>query len=160
MITKNQLNQLFTYSDGQLFYKNPTSIKFKTGDLAGYLSSGKYWKIGINRKAYRLHRIIFMMHYGYLPPMIDHIDGNKLNNCIENLRETNKSTNQLNMKLKTDNKSGFKNVHWNKQRNQWAVHVRIDGKQKYLGLFKDLELADLVAQEARNKYHKEFARHL
>ena len=160
MITKDQLNQLFTYNNGKLLYKKPPSKKFKTGDLAGYLSCGKYWKIGITKKVYRLHRVIFMMHHGYLPEIVDHIDGNTLNNKIENLRAANQSKNQLNMSLKVDNKSGYKNVHWNKQRNKWAVHVRIDGKQKYLGLFANLELADLVAQEARDKYHKEFARHI
>ena len=60
------------------------------------------------------------------------------------------------MKLKIDNKSGSKNVHWNKQRNKWTVMIRVDKKQKYIGLFEDLELAELVATEARDKYHKEF----
>ena len=159
-MTKDQLNQLFTYKNGQLFYKKPTSFRFKNGDLAGYLSPKKYWKIGINGKVYRLHRIIFLMHHGFLPEIVDHADGNTLNNCIENLRPANSSKNQLNMKLKIDNKSGSKNVHWNKQRNKWTVMIRVDKKQKYIGLFEDLELAELVATEARDKYHKEFARHI
>ena len=111
-----------------------------------------------NNKNYLNHRIIFVMFNGYLPEFLDHIDGNSLNNKIENLREATQQQNCINRKHHSNSKSPYKNVYWNKAAKKWQVYCRIDGHLKYFGIFEDLELADLVAQEARAKYHGEFAR--
>jgi hypothetical protein len=91
--------------------------------------------------------------------MVDHIDGNPSNNRIENLRGATNAQNLQNAKIHQNNTSGIKNVHFDKQKNRWNVQLRIDKKIKHFGLYKDLELAELVATEARNKYHGDFARH-
>jgi hypothetical protein len=151
-ITKEILNQKFEYVDGNLFNR-------KNGKKYGTLRPNGYMQFCIKRKTYLMHRIIFMMHYGYLPKCLDHIDGNPLNNRIENLREATQSENNCNQKLRVTNKSGLKNIHWASDKRKWIAKITINKKTKFLGAYKDLELAELVAEEARHKYHKEFANH-
>ena len=118
-----------------------------------------YYRVGIQKKAYKLHRVIFLWHHGYVPSEVDHIDGNKANNHIENLRSADTKVNKYNAGRRINNKSGCKNVSWDKNNRKWVVRLRINLTKRYFGSFNDLELADLVATEARNKYHKEFANH-
>lgn len=152
--TKEQLHQLFEYKDGELYWKKRNQNK------AGSLRNDGRKHITINYKIYKLHRIIFLWHHGYLPKEIDHIDGNPLNNRIENLREATRYQNLMNKKKTKQNTSGCKNVSWNKSAKKWLVSMQVNGKRKYLGIYDDLELADLVATEARDKFHGNFANHL
>jgi hypothetical protein len=158
-MTKDQLNQLFTYKNGELFWNLPRK-RVKAGSKAGSVLSNGYESICLNQKRYYTHRLIFMMFNGYLPKEIDHVDGNSLNNCIDNLREANRATNMQNIKLSKFNKSGYKNVYWHSATQKWKVQFNVNKKRMFFGSFDDLELADLVAQEARDKYHREFARHI
>ena len=89
---------------------------------------------------------------------IDHIDGNKSNNKIENLRAVKRSQNQWNAKIRKDSTSGVKGVLWHKRDCKWAASIRFHNKSKSLGCYDDLELAELVVQEARILYHGEYAR--
>lgn len=158
-ITKEILNFLFNYKNGELYWNFSLSCKSPKGNIAGSIKGDGYRRIGLNKKPYLAHRLIFMMHHGYLPKVVDHIDGNRQNNCIENLREATQSQNSHNQKLSIKNTSGYKNVRWNARKRKWFVNIRLNYKDIHIGYFKDIELADLVAQEARDKYHKEFARH-
>ena len=159
MITKDYLQIIFDYRDGNLYYKEKVG-KMTIGKKAGGYNKCGYYNIDINRVKYRLHRMIFLWHHGFLAPEIDHINGIKTDNRIENLRASTKGQNLRNSKIRKNNSSGYKNVYFDKKENKYIVELRTDGKCKRIGRFKDLELADLVAQEARNKYHKEFARHI
>ena len=98
------------------------------------------------------------MEYGYLPNDIDHIDRNPSNNNIENLRPATRTQNQYNSTRKRT-KNNLKNVYWVPRLNKWVVRLNINGKPRHIGVFNDLDFADFVAQEARAKYHKEFACH-
>ena len=98
-----------------------------------------------------------MMQHGYVPRIIDHVDGNPLNNKIENLRPATISQNSMNAKIYCTNKSGVKNVNWNKNSKKWEVKLQVNGKRQNFGAFADLELATAVAKAIRNKYYKEFA---
>jgi hypothetical protein len=146
------LHDLFEYVDGDLIRKsNNKSMK-------GATASG-YFRANIKGKNYLVHRLIFLMHHGYLPLAIDHINGNKSDNRIDNLRAASWSENCQNKKIRTDNSIGYKGIHWNKSAQKWSVQVGFKGKRKYFGLYADLELADLVATMAREKYHGKFACH-
>ena len=158
MITKDLLHKLFDYKDGNLIWINPTSRKAKSGNIAGNINK-KVRSIGIYNKNYAAHRLIFMYHYWFMPKIIDHIDGNPYNNNIENLREVNNTQNSQNSKLSKSNKLGYKNVSFKKDINKFRVRLVINGKETNFGNFADIELADLVAQEARDKYFGKFARH-
>lgn len=160
MITQNLLQELFDYSNGSL-------VRKKTGKavVCSPTKGQRYLRISINGKPTSLHRMIFLHQNGYLPECIDHIDGNKENNNINNLREVTQQQNCLNSKHRVASKSPYKNVylqaptknaHWNRN---WVVTLMVNKKRKYLGSFKDLELANLIATEARDLYHGQFARH-
>lgn len=159
MITKDFLLEHFKYENGELYWRLYDGFGSVYYLKAGHLRKNKYTTISINKKKYALHRLIFMMHHGYLPEKVDHIDCNPLNNKIENLRAATSSENQYNRRLNKNNTSGYKSVYWHKRESKWRVQMKINNKLKYFGSYKDLDLAILVAQEARNKYHKEFARH-
>jgi hypothetical protein len=158
MITKKKLHELFEYKDGDLYWKVSRTNSIKVGQKVG-TKCDNYLKVSINKVPYRLHRLIFLMHHGYMPEYVDHIDGNTFNNRIENLRQCTMQENNRNQKLKPNNTSGYKNVTWSKSAKKWQVGFMINNNYKHIGTFADLELADLVAQEARNKYFGQFARH-
>jgi len=118
----------------------------------------KYHKIHfcIKSKGYFLsvHRLFFYWHHGYLPKQIDHIDRNKLNNNISNLRQLNNSQNQHNRdKLKKRKgkrtSSKYKNVIWDKKSNKWRSRVRLNYKLNSLGFFDDED----EAGEAVNQFY-------
>ena len=157
IITQEYLQTIFEYKDGELFWKFALSYRIKLGDKAGSLSSTGYKVTFINKKSYKNHRLIFLYHYGYLPKILDHIDGNPLNNKIENLREATHIQNCQNRSKQKNNSSGYKNIAWIKKEKKWKVKINSNNKSYYLGMFSDLELAILVATMAREKYHKEFA---
>jgi hypothetical protein len=144
--------ELFEYRNGDLYRKHG-----QFAGKAGTLHHTGYTQVKVGKKNYRAHRIIFAMHHGYFPDYVDHIDGNRLNNRIENLREATNQQNQYNVGLISRNKSGAKNVVWD--RNRWKVYMRINKKMTHIGAFEDFELAELVATEARNKFHGEFVKH-
>lgn len=153
MITQSDVQAILGYKDGNLYWKN-TDRK-----ISCYQDARGYMRIGIDGKRYLQHRIIYLLFHGHLPPVVDHIDGNPTNNRIENLRAATNAENLQNMKLSPSNTSGGKNVSWDRKAKKWLVMLKVNGAKKYLGLFKDFELADLVASEARNKFHGQFARH-
>ena len=158
-ISQTDVANLFEYKDGNLVWKMDRARgKIKAGDVAGGITSKGYWRVMINYKEYPLHRIIFFLHHGYLPQVVDHINGNPLDNRIENLREATGQTNQYNRKCGVNNTSGCKNVSWNKKKNVWQVHLRHNKKVKSWYV-KDFELAELIAHEARALYHGSFANH-
>lgn len=146
------VNRSFQYKDGFLYWK-------KTGIIAGTKHHDGYIQIGFQKKLYGAHRLIFLLSHGWMPKVIDHIDGCRSNNKIQNLRQASWSENLQNMKLRSTNKSSCKNVSWSKTKKKWCVQLSIKGTQTNLGRYDDIELADLVATEARNKYHGAFARH-
>lgn len=158
-ITQELVKELFEYRDGDLYWKIRASQRVRAGDKAGKVEKRGYRAVSIKRKYYKVHRIIFLMFHGYLPLLVDHIDGNKLNNDINNLRPATHAQNCQNAKISKTNTSGYKGVTWDKENKKWMVQIHANGKNKKIGRFDDLELAGLVAAEARNKYHKEFANH-
>ena len=155
--TKQDIEELFVYLDGDLYWKNFPDNSKRPFVKAGTNHSSGYRVIKIYGKRYRAHRIIFMMHYGYMPKYIDHIDGDRLNNKIENLRECNHNENMHNRKISSNNTSGIKGIIWHKKRKKWWPQIMVNCKRIKLGMYDDLELAELVITEARDLYHKRFA---
>mgnify|MGYP001057001587 CR=1 FL=1 len=95
------------------------------------------------KKIFLVHRLVGL-HFIPNPenkPQIDHKDGNKINNCICNLRWSTRSENQLNIPLQKNNTSGHKHISWNKRKGKWRFRIQIDEKLKQLGSFDHIELA-------------------
>lgn len=158
-LTKELVNELFTYENGALFWKICPAKNVPAGAKAGYVQGNKYLGVTIFRKMYPLHRVIFLYHSGYLPKIVDHIDGDILNNKIENLRAATVATNGANRRIGYNNTSGVKNVSWRKATKKWDVRVQKASVRYYVGSYKTLEEAAHAAAQARLTLHQEFVRH-
>ena len=134
-ITQNELKEIFEYKDGRIFWKVKKAQCLNIGDEAGYLDKG-YLTTGIDGKVHRNHRLIFLMHHGYLPKEVDHKDCNTLNNRIENLRPSNRSQNCCNKGIGSKNTSGVKGVSWTKTNNKWRAKLKLNGKTFHLGYYE------------------------
>jgi hypothetical protein len=158
MITKELADQYFTHSDGKLYWKKVAhpSKQYLVGQEAGSIHKTGYRHITWRGKVHKAHRLIFMLHHGYLPKEIDHINGDRSDNRIDNLRAVTRSENQCNRGVLANNTSGYPGVSWHKKSNAWLVRVMKDGKTRLQMYFKDLELAALVASEARDLYHGDY----
>ena len=161
-LTVDLLNELFTYDKdtGDLIWKESRANgKVKKGDIAGSVDSKGYIILDINYKKCRAHRLVFLMHKGYLPKTIDHINGNPSDNRIENLRAATTSQNLYNKKLGSNNTSGFKGVSWISHKKKWRGSVYLEGKYIHLGYHNTPEEADKVVRAAREELHGDFANH-
>lgn len=156
-VTQSFLNEAFEYKDGVLIRKFPQGNR-KAGSIAGCRQKIGYCILMINKKFFYVHRLIYLMHHGYMPKFVDHIDGNKSNNRIENLRECNHSENLSNRLKQKNNQSGHKNVHWRASHKKWHVSICKNKKSYSFGYFKNLEDAINVANKARLNLHQEFAK--
>lgn len=157
-LTQELVRNLFTYKDGFLYWKVYRTNSVKIGDKAGTLNNIGYYRIKINNKIYLSHRLIFLYHHGYLPKYIDHIDSNKLNNNISNLREVTCSQNGMNRKSNKNSSSKYKGVCWHKQTQKWCTHIAINGKDKHIGYFISETEAALAYNDAAIKYFDEYAK--
>lgn len=156
-LTQEYLQSIFDYKDGELYWKENRYRNKTKGKKAGSLDTKGYRFVTIQSKAHRVHRVIFLMHYGYLPDFIDHINGNRLDNKIENLRPCSMAENARNCKKPKHNTSGYKGIRWRKDRSKWQVFFKVNKKYMSFGCYFDLEVAKFVAETMRYKYHKEFA---
>jgi len=155
MITQVELKNLFDYVDGQLVAK--TNSKFrKIGVIVGSLNSNGYLVASVKSKIYRIHRLVFLWHYGFMPKQIDHMNGVRSDNRIENLRQATSAQNNQNRKPMGS--SGIKGVVWHKKSSKWVASVCINKKSVHIGSFANKEDAAQAATKARKELHGEFAR--
>jgi hypothetical protein len=148
----------FEYKDGQLIRTVDCKRKNK-GQIAGSPDAKGYLKVTHKGKGYCVHRIVYLLQHGNCPDFIDHINGIKSDNRIENLREADISTNHYNCKIPVHNTSGAKGVHKLKRQTGYQARINFDGKRKYLGTFPTFELADEFVSLARDMLHGDFANH-
>lgn len=157
MITQDRLKQLFDYEDGQLIRKvsrgrGATSRRWAAGTPIGS-KSGKYIIANVDYCYYKLHRLIWLWHFGVIPEMhIDHIDGNPMNNRIENLREVTDAQNAQNQRVaRANNKLGVQGVY--RVNNRYRSVLTTDGKSKHIGYFDTPELAHKAYLDAKRQHH-------
>lgn len=146
----------FDIIDSQLFWKKGTK---KYPKKAGYTNIDGYIEVSLNfgyknNKKFLAHRIIFAIHYGYLPKLVDHIDRKPNNNSISNLRDASKRLNSINTGLSSNNKSGHKGVYFNKGAFCAFIGINKEGKKygKHLGRFKTIEEAIEARVNAEKQY--------
>jgi hypothetical protein len=147
-ITQKLLKEMFFYKEGKLFNKTKRAKKTIIGSEAGALQSTGYRVIRINRKLYKAHRLIYIFHHGEIPDglYIDHIDRQRLNNSIENLRLVTRQENGFNRSVK-----GY---CFNKARNKFHAQINLNGKKIYLGLFETAKEARAAYLKAKKELHK------
>lgn len=119
----------------------------------GYRSGAIFYK------KYFAHRVIWAIVYGEWPEHdIDHLNGDRSDNRLENLRAVTRSENLRNQKMNTRNTSGATGVYWFGERNKWIAQIKIDGKMKHLGTFDDFDSA-VMARKSANPEHGYSSRH-
>jgi hypothetical protein len=151
----DKLKQVLFYDTetGNFTWTDKASYKCFVGKKAGSFSSG-YVAIRYKRKLYKAHRLAWAFVYGTMPDCaIDHIDGNKSNNQIANLRLATDGINSQNIKSAfITNKSGYLGV--SPAEKKWKATIRVSGKYKYLGVFETPELAHAAYVNAKRQFHK------
>jgi len=153
-ITKDKLEYMFSYNKetGELI-RNFSDKGIKAGIVAGTINNCGYRVIFIKNKFYLAHRLIWLMFFGAMPPNeIDHINGIRHDNRIENLRSVSHSENTKNQTIRTNNKSGVTGVHLHKGTGKWRARIQVNGVFKSLGLFERLEDAKEARINAMEKY--------
>lgn len=128
-------------------------MKFGGGNYIWGLTSG-YASMQLCNGVVLMHNLICLTNPGQ---EVDHIDGNKLNNQKSNLRACTRSQNHANSRLQKNNKSGVKGVSFDSRHQKWHAHIKINGKQKNLGLFKDINDAAEAYRKAAVGAFGEFA---
>lgn len=157
-LTYERANELLRYEPetGKLYWKVNRGTRGKAGHEAGhvtFLSGIPYIQIGVDGALYSTHRVAWLLHFGKWPEGdIDHINGNGLDNRITNLRDVSRSMNLRNRRRSCNNTSGCIGVHWHKPRRKWQARVGIDGKQKHIGMFDDIEAAEAAVKKFRAKH--------
>jgi len=136
----------------------------KAGSWVGCVSERKVcgkltkrWMVRIDGKSYHASRLIYFMAHGVDPyPMeVDHEDRNSLNNNVDNLRLGDRGLQNQNQGTRITNKSGVKGVCWHKNKSKWRAYIRVEGKQKYLGLYTTLKEAAAARNAAVREYFPE-----
>lgn len=160
MITQELLKEYFEYREGHFYRKivSKHSRNFVGQQVSETIKNG-YAHIRVYGESALMHRMVFLYHNGYLPKFVDHIDCDKTNNNIENLREATTIQNSQNKPKQKNNKSGVKGVCWDKNKNRWIGRVSVNGKEVHVGTFTDFDEAVKEVKLYREKTHGEFANH-
>lgn len=150
---------------GKLFWKERPLEMFKSerswkmwntrfAGMEAFASIGRqgYFQGGLYNKTRYAHRVIWKLRHGVEPDQIDHLDGDRTNNRLHNLREVSAAENRKNQRRPERNVSGVIGVGWSDQRKKWRAQIQVDGKCKHLGLFEDLEAAAIARKEAEIQY--------
>ena len=158
-INGDLLRVLFDYDSisGIFTRKITTSNVAKKGSIAGSLNDSGYLIILVNGHKYRAHRLAWLYCFDEFPNgIIDHIDGNRTNNRLDNLREATNTENLYNSKIRSDNTTGYKGVSIDKRSNRYRAYITINKKVKSLGYYATALEASEAYVKAAKELHKEF----
>ena len=156
MLTPKRLREILHYDSttGVFTWAVRTSNCINVGEIAGALQNKSYWHIRADGGSYQAHRLAWLYIYDEWPKgEIDHIDGNRLNNRIANLRDVSNIVNQQNQRrAQRHNKTGFLGV--SPHLGKFHASIRIDGKKTHLGSFDSPELAHAAYVNAKRVHHE------
>lgn len=141
---------------GALTYSNKAKGNKRAGDKVGCLDRHGYIKVMFQGKMYYAHRMVWMMINGRLPNgLIDHINGNKVDNRIDNLRESSKSQNGANSELAL--RGGKLRGTTRLKNGKFQSQMKCEGKTYYLGTYSTREDARTAYEFASILVFKEFS---
>ncbi len=135
-----------------IWIDRPRHSHVKLGSEAGYINPEGYRSIHTQNKLYPAHRLAWYLYYGIWPKKnLDHINHNRLDNRIANLREVDASENNKNIKLDGRCKSGIYGVRF--ESNKWRANIWNKGKKVHLGMFSSFEEAVKARKQAEIEYN-------
>ena len=144
MITHSELLEACIYdsNSGSLIWKTPGKKRI-VGKKVGSVALTGYLETSINYSRQLVHRLVWLYHYGTFPKgALDHINHNRLDNRIENLREVTNSQNNYNQSKRTQKTtSRYRGVSWETRRGSWKAAINKEGTYYYIGNFKSEEIA-------------------
>ncbi len=140
---------------GVLRWLTRPSNSVQVGDVAGTPYMGGYLALKMGKRRYLAHRVAWLLAHGCWPAgVIDHIDGDKTNNALSNLRDVGSAVNAQNRRsAHKGNLSGYLGVSWRKDRCKWEASIKVDGKSQHIGFFKDAEAAHTAYLERKRRIH-------
>lgn len=159
MITYKELTEALDYDIGTgiFTWKYDRASRAMKGQVAGTLCTDGYISININYHIYRAHRLAWLYCFQEWPDnYIDHINGIRHDNRLDNLREATRIENSHNIKAHKDNKTGIKGVYYNKLNNNYRAQIRYNGKTIALGSFKTVDEAAIAYNNKAAELHGEF----
>lgn len=158
-ISISTLNEWLVYDSetGCLKWKKRKSPSANAGDIVGCKNSRGYIHFRIDKISLTCHRTAWAMYYGEWPELfIDHINGDRSDNKISNLRLASRSENNRNAAIRKDNKTGMKGVRFCLRDKKYIAHIRINGKSICLGYFDSAIQAQGAYAEKAKEIHGEF----
>lgn len=142
---------------GEFIWNTPKSNNTKKGSIAGSLDKDGYIILKINRKQYKAHRVAWAMHYGEWPDkIIDHINKDKKDNRIENLRLATDSQSRQNQKIRSDSIAQSRCVYYSVHFRKWVAYTSHLGKRKHIGYFLTKSAAENAYRKTAKQIHGEF----
>lgn len=157
MLNQNQLKSLLSYDPETGYFTWIMGRRF--GKIAGSANNQGYLVIRINKKLCKAHRLAWLYVYGAISIFdIDHINGNKIDNRIVNLRECTATQNKWNVGIRKGNKSGFKGVSWSERDDKWRAQISSRSKSKHIGYYATAELASAAYNAKAMELHGNFYR--
>lgn len=159
-LTQKQLRQLVDYdpNTGVFTWRVTLCGRAVAGSKAGGHGGQGYVMLQVCKRRYGAHRLAWLYVYGELPTQqVDHINGNRSDNRINNLRLATNSQNQGNRSINCNSQSGHKGVQWSKQKRKWKAVIQISGERKFLGLFDTVEDAGHAYRRAAKSYFGEYS---
>ena len=151
----NILDDIFEYDCGALKWKARRSSNAMAGHNAGTVRPDCYLQVSLFGKTQLVHRVIWKMHNGPIPDgmEIDHINHDRLDNRIENLRIVSRQENSVNLSKRIDNTSGIVGVSWSKRMGKWRARISVNKKEISLGFFSDINDAGRARKNAEIYYN-------
>lgn len=155
------LRDLLEYQrDGRLVWRQdgpPCGKAVRAGCVAASFDNGKgYLRIYLQRRAVYVHRVVWKMFHGDDPQVIDHINGDRGDNRIENLRRATPAQNHRHSRRNTS-KTGFKGVIKSSRGEKWDARIKVDGRQMHIGTFSTPEDAARAYDIESEKRHEAFS---
>lgn len=126
----------------------------KAGSAAGSIVANGYLVIGVDGARVYAHRLAWLIVYGDWPTAgVDHVNGNKADNAIRNLRAATQLENGQNLKRPSHNTSGVTGVSWHRQIGRWFAYVTVEGKRHSAGCHGSIEEAAAARRALKARLH-------